>query len=1451
MAPETPEERALNYAVAHRVVSAQQVAHARAAAAAGRAPNALAALAPTLAPQQRALLVQVYQSAQRAQPPSGSWPAGAVAPTVNAPPPQFEDGSGVAPTIQTGPPRFADGETLQRPGAAVAPTVQAPPPPFGEQAPRDRAGIENSLATSASRSGPQGGGERVGDFEVVREIARGGVGVVYLARHPTLERLVALKLLLPGTDVSVEALERFKLEAQVSSRLQHPNIVRIYQDGYDQRGRYYFAMDFIEGPSLLERIQQRGQLTSREAATLLLPLAEALAHAHRASVLHRDLKPHNVLIRESDETPFLTDFGLAKDVGGKAKTLTVAGNVMGTPAYMPPEQAGGETDLIDRRSDVYSLGATLYHALTGEAPFGGQTLANVLTAVLTREVVPPSKKVKGVDADLETICMTCLEKEQDARYPTAQALADDLARYLADEPIEARPTGALGRARKWAKRNRGVAWTLAVSSALLVLGGLGGGVYVLDARGKAQQEARATLIDQLRGEAQASRDALERAQPEGVEARLAAALDALSAAQQWAAVAGDDPEAKRASCAAALALAAAAIDGRQLTLAERALSLARDTEVLATEVRVEQERLEEVRLEPVTRARAVLASLRNAEQRPGWRERAVFELSRTPSPEWVDALVSELESFDEQLKDATLDGLREFCQPQPTDPQDAPSVLGVPAAMERWWALAPGEALGAEDAAALEAARSLANVRASRLISQATGLDLHYGGWDQVLIERQARLQDLAVRAEVIATALSRLPDHDDARLRRALMRYVAHVWDEHRVLPVALGLLGRETHADYLRVIYARLKAAAPRGTLHQGLEPFVNVAHADYMDLASAVRLADQLLRGARFAEAESLLARFASSNDPGLRVVRCRAAVELGDLDTSTRLLRELDPALVGFYEYHALRLGDLANRLRWEEIVAEAPALTQRIEGDSTVWSHVEAVLDVLFQLGMAAARTGKFELANRLGAFLSGLAPTSPLGNQVLVYALLAKHEVDKALLAAQQALEQTGDKALKRLVALCQIQLGRGEEAENALRRLVSDLPHLREARLLYAQLLAQGIDLPGARAQVEAALEPYPAWVPGLITLTQVHVAARDEDAARKAYARVVQRVGEGSPEVGLLRLMIGRTFGFGEQPGPASSPAERFELALKTLQSGDAKGAVEVLEGVVEDAPDNQLVRFKLAFVLFMTLHDAAGAQPHAKRAVELDPRDARAWNLYGAIASDLGDDAQAKLAFERVLALQPRDAMAHNNLGWLDRKAGRAEEALEHYRQAIELNSSLALARCNRASLLFELGRVEEALADYSIAVSVSPDDPEVRTGRAEVLLTLGRDRDALDDLEITALGDAYGALLLAGAGGDADARLREYADKPGGYWASALCQAWLGELAPAELLSRAEGDGADASGHLCEAHFYLGWKAERAGMLAEARAHYEAAIAEQQLSFMEHGLAKARLSRLPAK
>ena len=324
-----------------------------------------------------------------------------------------------------------------------------------------------------------------GDYELLEEVARGGMGVVYKARQMSLNRVVAVKMILGGRLAGVKAVDRFHAEAQMAASLRHPNIVAIHEIG-EHEGQHYFSMDLVEGKNLAELVRDN-PLPAARAARYVEATAQAIHYAHERGILHRDLKPSNVLVDEFDQ-PRITDFGLAKSLGGDTE-LTRTGQIVGTPSFIPPEQASAKGGKPGPGSDVYSLGALLYLLLTGRPPFAADTLEATLTQVLSAEPPAPRLLNPTVPPDLETICLKCLEKEPPRRYATARDLAEELGRFLRGEPILARPVSQPERFWRWCRRNPTVAGLAAAVAALLVTvaaGSLMAAVRIAKARSQAE-----------------------------------------------------------------------------------------------------------------------------------------------------------------------------------------------------------------------------------------------------------------------------------------------------------------------------------------------------------------------------------------------------------------------------------------------------------------------------------------------------------------------------------------------------------------------------------------------------------------------------------------------------------------------------------------------------------------------------------------------------------------------------------------------------------------------------------------------------------------------------------------------------------------------------------------------------------------------------------------------------
>ncbi len=693
------------------------------------------------------------------QPMTGDTPGPGDVDAATAPAPT---GSGHAPEPTPGDPE-ATGAHVAGPVASTAPL-----PHDGT----DDGAPDPNLPTRAADSHgptpdlPPGATVRYfGDYEIEKELGRGGMGVVYKAHQTSLNRPVALKMIKAGVLADDAELRRFQNEAEAVALLDHAGIVPIYEVGEHDSQRY-FSMKLVEGGNLAEQLDWFKD-NPGVAATLLAEAAEAVHHAHMRGILHRDLKPANILV-DAEGHPHVTDFGLAKRVEADVE-MTASGAILGTPAYMSPEQAAGRRGTITTASDVYGLGAILYALLTGKAPFGGDSLADTLQAVKERPPESPRSLNASIPRDLETICLKCLAKDARRRYASAQALADDLRCWLDSRPITARRVGAAERAWLWCKRKPAVA-ALAAAVALAVVGGTAG-MFAVQARANADLRSANGKLDQANTELKSSNAALDQ-QRTRAEEREKQAIDAV---KRFRDAVAENPELKNNR----------SLESLRKTLLKEPLAFFRS-------LRAGLQADRDTRPESLARLAAAsfeLGSLNNEigdkqDALSAYRESLAIRQKLADANPGVNGFQSDLARCRDSI--GSLQG---------ATGRPAEALVSFEQARVIW------ERLSRENLSVTEFQRSLAwNYHNIGLLQNATGRHAE----TLALYEQARAIRDRLVRENPSVTEFQ----HDLAKC--------------HYIIGALLGAMGRPAEAlvsfDQARVIWERLSRENPSVTLFQG---------------------------------------------------------------------------------------------------------------------------------------------------------------------------------------------------------------------------------------------------------------------------------------------------------------------------------------------------------------------------------------------------------------------------------------------------------------------------------------------------------------------------------------------------------------------------------------------------------------------------------------------------------
>jgi tetratricopeptide (TPR) repeat protein/predicted Ser/Thr protein kinase len=1214
--------------------------------------------------------------------------------------------------------------------------------------------------TPGGGSGAHSLPSRLGGFELVRELGRGGMGVVYEARSDALDRRVALKVLLEGEFASGEVRERFQIEARAAARLRHPGLVGIHQIG-EEGGHHFIVMDLIEGPSLAEALKDDGLYEPRPAAELVGFLAEAMAYAHERGVLHRDLKPANVLVAP-DGRPVITDFGLAKVVHAPKAKATATGQVMGTPAYMSPEQATGVG--VEARSDVYSLGAILYELLTGRPPFVGNTVYEVLGAVLTRDAQPPTQLRAGLDRDLETICLTCLEKDPEHRYASADALGADLANFQGALPIAARRPGPGDRVAKWVRRNPTLARV--VGASVLALVTLAAGAYLWGVRARQF------------GAALAHREAITAAEERATErweelsqvttASTGQALDALQSAQAWHELDRDDARAREARFRAALTLGDVACASQQWELAASAYASARELGVDAARAdrlvaEVNRQRTAETRRRE-SEVRGWLTRARLGELSEGSHDEreAILALARYRDARTRQLLRDEVQSVASQLHDVNHAYVLRAEKPTFTEARAGqPLLLGLDRALAELTGLP-------HCGPTLAPARAKLVARAEQRIVQRVGRRRTHEALPRLvdlLAAEQARMipRGNLDAARVACTALGLMGNVDAAA---AIARYVLNEADERRAVAATLALC-QLADAAGVQAARRRLNLGRAKGPLRRNVLPALRAASIP-PELESDTPEGYRRRARQRHDEGDSLggLEDFEraielDTQDPFGYAGRARLLLDLGKARDATR-----DVA-------NALRLApknpeflSLRARATWrtqpEQALADA---RQAVEFAPRSVPARQTLAEVLVSLGKSGEATQAFARALRIAPddaalylrraqTLSTLAEAQSTRTRARELHQSALADLDRALELDPTLLEarlergilRTGllhteggladldeviqrDRELPRAWhtrARLRTQLGNLRGALDDMQRVLDLSPRSAEALVDRALIHLARSDSARAVQDCDRALGFAPATLRALAIRAAAHKALGNEAKAQADLSAAAALDKSGDLEK--LKAQINATGRRAPPSGRRLTPGELRGRSASRFRSGDVSGSLADLDRALDLRPRDSALRFERAELRLLSRH-LGGARRDARAILAQNPEHAAARELLARIGMATGDWRGAIRALSRALASDP----GAGHYYW--------ERAGCHMKLVAQKGISPS------ARVL----HLDAAHQDMQRAVELLPDDPDA-------WLAYGR---VLQDIRATAqAADAYTRFLKLAPGHPSSAVVREW-------------------------------------------------------------------------------------------
>ncbi len=1155
----------------------------------------------------------------------------------------------------------------------------------------------------------------IGRYLVSAELGRGGMGVVYRARDPQLGREVAIKVLLASA-AGPQEIARFEREARAAARLDHPGVVAVHEVGVDHGGPF-IVMDFVPGETLAASIR-RERLPPREVARIVRDVALAVQHAHEAGVIHRDIKPANVLLG-ADGRPRLGDFGLARDAG--SHQLTVTGQVLGTPSYMAPEQAGDEASTHGPAIDVYGLGGLLYAGLTGRPPVEAETAAALIKKVLLDDPDPPRRLAPTVHLDLETITLRCLEKIPERRYPRAADVAAELGRFIDGEAIQARPLGRLGRARRWAGRNRLTTAAVTVLGVAL-LGSVAVGAELL-------RRERRRPIEEARANAEAAWIRFDDVKEGRADEALAAGLDALEAGSRVVAL---DPAPALAARAAEAAFWLGDIAERdeQWSVAEvafeKAGTFARDptrrgdAERRAAGVLAARDRRvaeEEGIVRELLRQGGAGELTR---KRGGW-EDALFELVRLDGPATARLLAAELGRVTAELKRS----LRELygALAEPTEEEAAVGLArieGIDVALEA----SLGGRLDAAAAATLGRAERRLQARTWRATDDVLG---HRDVTSLVVSTQEEAVGVSRLRgARLCCDALGRIGRSlsDDAARREvidALGAYLRAERNERRAVQAALALC--TIGGDVGRPLVAAHHQFGRNGALWKQVRRYLarEDSRVSIVEAEGADALVDRALL--RRAKVDGVGARADLDRAIALEPRNVRAITERGQLrraDDPAGALADFERAL----EIDPRWVRALTGRSRQRRIAGDTAGAEADLDAaieidpdDPTPW-HMRGRLKVITgrlveareDYHHAARLAPRFSPSwvalgvtyQRLGDGASALAalnravrvePNDPvaLSNRGMVLReFFGDHESARDDLARAVELEPEQSRFWINhgLVLIDLSELHAAIESFDHAIELDAGIAQAWEGR---AVARANAGDVVGATADLDRALELDPALPGAWVARGTIARVRGDLDRALEDLRRGIELRPDDHgawAHLGILHRRRGeleaalRAFSNARRLVPRS-PFYHQQIALVLVELGRTAEALDALDEAVSIDPRNGVPLARRAD-LRRAHGDLAGALVDAEAAALRSPRSPEAWHALGLARSASGDLEGASVAFGRAVEAHPRRPQSLLRRGTVRARLGQATAARADLERVLELAPDSPWAEEARSAL-----------------------------------------------------------------------------------------------------------------------------------------------------------------------